>query len=209
MNETIAVTGAGSAAGPPDVAIVNIGVEVLAKSVASATAAAASDIASILESLRGNGLGDGDLSTTSYSINPEYDHREGRRLRGYRVSNLIEARVESLDKLGQIVDAAAQAGSDHTIVNGLRFLHKNPTELAALARSAAFDDARAKAIQLAELAGVGLGPVVSMSEQDHHGGGPPLRAMAREAAMVTSIESGEMDVNVTLHVEFAIGPKWA
>ena len=209
MNETIAVTGAGSAAGPPDLAIVNIGVEVLAKSVASATAAAASDIASILESLRGSGLGDGDLSTTSYSINPEYDHREGRRLRGYRVSNLVEARVESLDELGQIVDAAAQAGSDHTIVNGLRFLHKNPTKLAALARSAAFDDARAKAIQLAELAGVGLGSVVSMSEQDHHGGGPPLRAMAREAAMVTSIESGEMDVDVTLHVEFAIGPKWA
>jgi uncharacterized protein YggE len=182
---------------------------VLANSVAAARAAAASDIASILESLRGSDLGDGDLSTTPYSINPEYDHREGRRLRGYRVSNIVEARVESLDELGQIIDAATQAGSDHTIVNGLRFLHKNPTELAALARSAAFGDARAKAIQLAELAGVGLGPVVSISEQDHHRGGPPLRAMAREAAMVTSIESGELDVNATLHVEFGIGPKWA
>jgi uncharacterized protein YggE len=209
MNETIAVTGSGSAVGPPDLAIVNIGVEVLAKSVAAARAAAASDIASVLESLRRSGIGDGDLSTTSYSINPEYDHREGRRLSGYRVSNIVEARVESLAELGQAIDAAAQAGSDHTIVNGLRFLHKNPTEHAALARSAAVEDARAKAIQLAELAGVGLGPVVSISEQDHHGGGPPLRAMVREAAMVTSIESGELDVNVTLHVEFAIGPKWA
>ena len=146
---------------------------------------------------------------TSYSINPEYDHQEGKRLRGYRVSNVVEAQIENLEELGQILDAAAHAGSDHTIVNGLRFLHKNPTELSAQARSAAFADARAKATQLAELAEVGLGPVVSMSEQGQHGGGPPLRAAVREAAMATSIESGEMDVNVTLHVEFAIGPKWA
>ncbi|MCP4305034.1 MAG: SIMPL domain-containing protein [bacterium] len=209
MKETIAVTGSGSAPGPPDLAIVNIGVDVVAESVAAAQTAAASDIANILASLRRSGIGDRDLSTTSYSINPEYDHHEGRRLRGYRVSSIVEARIENLEELGRIIDAAAEAGSDHTIVNGLRFLHKNPKELAAQARAAAFADARAKATQLAELAAVGLGPVVSMSEQEQHGGGPPMRAMARDTAMVTSIESGELDVTVTLQIEFGIGPKWA
>lgn len=208
MNETIAVTGTGSAAGPPDIALVNIGVEVLAGSVAEARATAAADIAAVLESLRGSGLTDSDLTTASYSINPEYDHREGRRLRGYRVSNMIEAQVRDLDDLGAIIDAAAQAGTDNTIVNGLRFVHENDIDLAATARTAAWEDARVKATQLADLAGVGLGPVVSMSEQRHGGGMPPMRAMAREAAMVTSIEPGELGVLVTIDVEFGIGPKW-
>ena len=208
MNETIAVSGVGSASGPPDLAVVNIGVEVMALSVAEARSIAAADIGNVLESLRGNGLDDADLTTSSYSINPEYDHRDGRRLRGYRVSNVIEARVDQLDELGSIIDAAAQAGSDNTIVNGLRFLHKDDANLAVTARAAAWQDARDKAQQLADLAGVGLGPVVAMSEQGHQGGMPPIRAMAREAAMVTSIEAGELGVTVTLHVEFGIGPKF-
>ncbi len=207
MNETIAVTGTGSAAGRPDIAMVNIGVEVLARSVAEARAAAAADIGAVLESLRGSGLTDRELTTASYSINPEYDHRDGRRLRGYRVSNMIEAQVRDLDDLGAIIDAAAQAGSDNTIVNGLRFVHEDDADLAATARAAAWEDARAKAIQLADLAGVGLGPVVSMSEQGR-GGMPPMRAMAREEAMATSIEAGELGVSVTVYVEFGIGPKW-
>lgn len=208
MNETIAVSGVGSASGPPDRAVVNIGVEVMARSVAEARSTAAADIGNVLESLRGNGLDDADLSTSSYSINPEYDHRDGRRLRGYRVSNVIEARVDQLDELGSIIDAAAQAGSDNTIVNGLRFLHQDDANLAATARAAAWQDARDKAEQLADLAGVGLGPVVAMSEMSQQGGMPPMRAMAREAAMVTSIEAGELGVTVTLQVEFGIGPKF-
>lgn len=208
MNETIAVSGSGSASGPPDVAIVNIGVEVMARSVGEARAVAAADIGHILDSLRSNGLDDGDISTSSYSINPEYDHREGRRLRGYRVSNIIEARVAQLEELGAIIDAAAAAGSDNTVVNGLAFLHKSDAGLGTIARAAAWADARSKAEQLAELAGVGLGPVVAMNEQGHHGGMSPMQDMAREASIDTSIESGELGVTVTLHVEFSIGPKF-
>ena len=209
MNETIAVSGSGSASGPPDTAVVNIGVEVLARSVAEARAVAASDIGGIISSLRKSGLHDADLSTTSYSIQPEYDHRDGRRLRGYRVSTMVEARVHNLDDLGKIIDDAAHAGSDHTIVHGLRFEHGDNTDLAAAARATAWEDAHSKATQLADLAGVSLGPVVAMSEQGHQGGMPPMRAMAREAAMVTAIESGELGVTVSLQIEFGIGPKWS
>ncbi len=205
MNHTISVTGNGSAAATPSLAIVDIGVEVLAKSVVAARSAAAADMGAVIESLRSNGLGDSDLVTTSYSINPEYDHRDGRRLRGYRVANMVEARIKALDSIGEIIDAAAGAGSEHAVVRGLRFVHEDESGLAATARASAWADAQAKAEQLAELAGVELGRVVAMSEQRGHGGGPPMRAMAMESAMGAPIEAGELASIVAIHVEFAIG----
>ncbi len=207
MNQTIAVTGTGSAAATPDLAVVDIGVDVLARSVVAARAAAATDMGAVIDSLRSSGIGDANLATTAYSINPEYDHRDGRRLRGYRVSNMVEAKIEDLDSLGEIIDAAAAAGSEHVVVRGQRFAHKDESDLAGRARTAAWADAKAKADQHAELGGMVRGPVVSVSEQSGFGGGPPMRAMAMEAGMSTPMQAGELAVSVSIYVEFAIEPQ--
>ena len=206
MNNTIAVSGTGSAAAAPDLAIVEIGVDVLARSVAAARSAAATEMGAVVASLRNSGLQDADISTTSYNIHPEYDHRERRRLRGYRVSNMVEARIKDMDSVGETIDdAAAAAGSDHVVVQGLRFAHQDESALAADARTAAWADASAKAEQLAELAGVPLGSVVAVAEHRSHGGGPPMRARAMEAAMAAPIEPGQLGVTISIEAEFSIG----
>ncbi len=202
MNHTVAVTGAGSASAAPDLVIVDIGVEVQATSVAAARSASSAEMSAVIASLRQSGLEDADLTTTAYTINPEYDHRDGRRLRGYRVANMVEARIKEIEAVGEIIDAAA--GADHAVVRGLRFAHQDESGLATRARAAAWEDAKTKADQLAGLAGVELGPVVAMAEHRSHGGGPPLRAMAMEAAVAPPIESGELAVNVTIEVEFSL-----
>ena len=204
MRQTIAVTGIGVAAAAPDVALVEIGIDVMAKSVAAARDAAATGMQRIVDSLRSSGLRDADMTTTSYAVHPEYDHREGRRLRGYRVSNTVEARITELDSVGEIIDAAAAAGGDHVTVRGLRFSHSDDTALMATARVAAWSDAEAKAAQLAELAGVTLGRVVAMTEHRVPGGPSPMRAMAMESAAAPPIEGGELGVSVSIDVEFAI-----
>ncbi|MDJ0954541.1 MAG: SIMPL domain-containing protein [Acidimicrobiia bacterium] len=209
MSHTIAVTGTGVAAAAPDVAIVEIGIDVMAKSVSAARRAAATGMAAIIDSLRGNGLRDADMTTTSYAIHPEYDHRDGRRLRGYRVSNAVEARIADLDSVGEVLDAATVAGGDHVTVRGLRFSHSDDAALMAIARSAAWFDAERKAAQLAELAGVTLGGVVAMTEYRSHNGPAPMRAMAVEATAATPIETGERGATVTIDVEFAISTEAA
>jgi uncharacterized protein YggE len=118
MTETISVTGTGTATRPPDIATLSLGVEVTAASVAVARATAANGAAAVIGSLRSNGIEGRDLTTSAYTISPEYDHREGRRLRGYRVSNTLEAVVRDLSSIGSVVDAAAEAGSDSTVVHG-------------------------------------------------------------------------------------------
>ncbi len=202
MNQTIAVNGVGTAAAPPELAIVQIGVDVIARTVAGARATAATGMAGIIDALRTGGLQDGDLTTTSYEIHPEYDHREGRRLRGFRVANTVEARISALDRLGEIIDSATEAGSDHAVVRGLRFAHDDDKSLASQARNAAWADAEAKATQLAELAGVSLGPVTAIAERSAHPS--PMRAMAMEAVAAPPMEPGDLALTVSIDVEFAI-----
>jgi uncharacterized protein YggE len=204
VNQTIAVSGTGAASAPPDLAIVDLGVEVVAGSVAAARAAAATAMEAVLASLREHGVSDAGLTTTSYTIRPEYDHQDRRRLRGYRVINLVEASIADLEGLGDIIDSATISGGEHSVVHGLRFAHQDPTALAAEARARAWESAKAKAQQLAELAGIGLGGVVAISEKDRLGGDPsPFRALAAVEA-AAPIEAGELTVTITVQVEFEI-----
>ena len=202
MTNTITVTGVGTARGVPNLARVNIGVEVLGRSVADVRAAAAADTEAVLNTLRSHGIVAGDMNTTGYSIRPEYDHREGRRLRGYRVTNTVEVRIRDLATVGEKIDAAAAAGSDNIVVHGLSFIHDDPTDLDRAARAAAWDDARRRARQLAELAGHRLSHAVTITEETYTT--PlPVRAMVSEAAAATPFEPGEAAVTVTIRVEFA------
>ena len=203
----ISVTGNGSAAAPPDVAIVAVGVEVMARSVAAARIQAATDGAAVIEALRSGGVGARDMTTTAFSINPEYDHRNGRQLRGYRITNSVEARVRDLDSLGQLLDSVAAAGGDNTVINGIRFVHEDSTALDAAARSEAWQDARRKATQLAELAGLELGDPTSVNEQSHPSPMPSMRQAVLESAATSPIETGELGVAVTITVGFAIAAR--
>jgi uncharacterized protein YggE len=203
MTNSITVTGVGAASGVPDQAQVTIGVEIIGRSVADARAAVAADTDAVLNALRAHGIADGDMNTIGYSIRPEYDHREGRRLRGYRVTNTLDVRIRDLATVGETIDAAAAAGSDSIVVNSLSFTQADPTDLDRVARAAAWDDARRRARQLAELAGHRLSHAINITEESH----PtplPVRAMITEAAAAaTPIEPGEATVTITIRVEFA------
>jgi hypothetical protein len=158
----------------------------------------------VIAALTEHGIEGSNLKTSAYGIHPEYDHRDGRRLRGYRITNTLEAVVRDLSSVGSIVDAAAAAAADSTVVHGLSFGFEDSKTLEAEARRAAWDDALRRAQQLAELAAVGLGQATSIVEQTYAAPQPAMRAMAMEAAVQTPIEPGESTVTVTINVEFAI-----
>lgn len=203
MNQ-IAVSGSGSAAAPPDVVAVSVGVDIVAGSVAEARAKAATDASDIMSTLHSHGVEPGDVVTSSLSIHPDYDHREGRRLRGYRVTNTIDVTLHDLERVGPLIDAVA-AISDSIVVNGVHFSHSDQAALESRAREAAWADARRKADELAALSGSTLGSVAGITEQAHAGSPVPMRAMAREAAGVaTPIVGGELAVSVTIDVQFSI-----
>ncbi|HEX6659796.1 MAG TPA: SIMPL domain-containing protein [Ilumatobacter sp.] len=204
----ITVTGVGTVLGRPDTMTVTIGVNVVRPTVSEATAEATASATALFDALQAAGVAEEDIQTQNYSIWPQYRYVEGQvpELTGYQVSNTVLAKIRDVDAAGTVIDAAVAAGGDNSVVQGIGFSVEDDTERLAEARAKAFADARAKAEQLAELAGVELGGVLRMAET--LGEQSPLFAAesaGADTASRTPIQPGEVTSEVRVDIVFAIG----
>lgn len=203
---SITVTGEGEASGAPDQAEVSAGVQILADTVIEATRENQSIIEKIMEALDEQGIPPEKIQTSNYSIWAEQDYQEPRqnRISGYRVSNVVNVKIDDIDKIGDVLAAVTNAGANS--IHGIQFGVKDTKALEQQAREAAMADARARAEALARLAGVELGEVLSISTS--YSGGPPRPMMSRSydmaEAAAPSISPGQQSLSVQIHATFAI-----
>lgn len=203
----IFVSGIGEVTGTPDTLSLDLGVSVLADTVSEATAQAAERADALIEALIAGGVAREDIATTNYSIFPEYDYRgQEERLLGYRVNNTVQAKIRDISAAGDLIDQAVAAAGDTATVHGLSFSIEDDAELVEAARAAAWEDARAKAEQLATLAGQTLGKVLAIDETITRVPPPiPYEEAGRDfAAADTPIEPGTEAVEIVLQVDFAL-----
>jgi uncharacterized protein YggE len=121
----------------------------------------------------------------------------------YNATNNVEVTIRNLDTAGKVLSAATSAGANQ--LYGLRFEIEDPSPLQAEARQKAVADARSRAERLAQLAGVKLGPAVSISEADGGGGGPvPMFAMAKMADASAPVERGELTVTSNVQIVYSL-----
>lgn len=204
----ITVTGIGEVLGEPDTLTFTIGVQLTRDTVSDALDDAATKAEAVIDTLADEGVDPDDIQTANFSIYPEYDWSErGRRLLGYSVSNTVLATVRNVDTAGDVLDAAVRAGGDDTVVQGIGFSIEDDAERLEAARVRAWADAEAKAVQLADLAGVGLGAATRVSEGVH--GSSPFDVsgsadMVFEDAARTPFEPGQVTTRVVLTVVFAV-----
>jgi len=202
----INVTGEGKVSGAPDIAVLTLGVSALAPSVKDARDQAASAMNGVVDSIKGNGVDAKDIQSTQFSIQPEYNYRDNNQeLSGYRVTNIVTAKVRNIDNTSKIIDDAVAAGGDLTQVQSIDFTIDDPSKLQDEARGEAVKDAQTKAGRLADLAGVKLGKPISISES---GVAPPMPSrealLGGAASDVSPIEPGEMEVTLDVQVLYAI-----
>lgn len=119
----------------------------------------------------------------------------------YTATNSVEVTIRNLDTAGKVLSAATGAGANQ--LYGIRFEIEDPSALQAEARKKAVEDARARAERLAQLAGVKLGPAVSITELDGGGGPVPMFAMAKMDS-AAPVERGELTVTSTVQIVFAL-----
>jgi uncharacterized protein YggE len=202
----VSVTGMAEVTGTPDTVELSLGVSVLGGTVDEAAATAAEKAQALIDSLTSNGVADEDIMTADYTIYPEYDYSSNQeRLVGYRVNNTVNAKIRDIDTTGTVIDGAVTAGGNEVTVSGLSFSIEDNDELVAAAREVAWNDALAKASQLAELSGQDLGRATSITETVSM---PPMPIPYAEAAAadraVTPIEPGTSAVTITLQVQFGL-----
>ncbi len=212
VSRGITVVGMGKASGAPDVANVQIGVETQAASVQQAVTDNKTKMADLLATLKGLSIADKDVQTTNYSVYTERQPAQGpdggKGAQGtaiYHVTNQVNVTVRDVTKLGDVLDKAVAAGANN--IYGVNFSVADTTKLQGDARAKAMADAKTRAENLAQLAGVTLGDVVSVSEVIGSSG--PMFDSARPAAMGmggggTPVQPGELEVNMSLQVTYAI-----
>jgi len=199
----ITVTGTGVAYGTPDLAILELGVTVVGPDVRTALADADSVMSAVRDALLAAGVEQDDVRTVGLNVwRDERTNENGEvTLERYQVNHSYQVRVDDVSAVGVVLAAAVDAGANS--IGGITFTIKDPEALAAEARALAMADAAATADQLAELAGVTLGRVTSIEEGGSGAiGGHPAGARF-EAAALSSVESGQLAVSVTLSVTYA------
>lgn len=205
----ITVVGQGEAAGPPDLATINAGVQTLAPTVVESSRENQAIIERIMQALDKEGVAAIDIQTADYSVWPEQQHDPRGSgeitITGYRVNNTVRITVRDIDRLGKILAAVTDAGAN--AIHGIGFSVEDSAALEAQARSAAMADARARAEALAELAGVRLGKVLKISMSP--GGGYPVPFMGgrmdmAQSASVPGISTGQLSITVQVQVSYEI-----
>lgn len=174
LPRNINVSGIGVVNAQPNMAIVSLGVETQAEEASAALAQNNEQMQALIDTLREAGIAEEEIQTQTVRLQPQYaqapdpnqpqasDRPTTPEIIGYVATNTVEVRVRDLSMVGELLDAAVQAGGNQ--IQGIRFDLSDPTAALDQAREVAWQDACHKAEQLATLADAALGPVLTISE---------------------------------------------
>lgn len=158
------VTGTGEVSLVPDIASVNIGVHTEADQVSDAlnnNTAQANEISDVLQSM---GVEKKDVQTSNFNVYPanHYDPMTGQMMDTYFVvDNTVTVIVRDLSKLGEVLTAVVNAGANN--INGINFDVEDREAAVIQARELAIQNAKAKAQEIADAAGVELGNLLNIN----------------------------------------------
>jgi uncharacterized protein len=192
--------------GKPDVADVGAGVTTDAPTAVEAMRLNAQAMDSVIAKIRALGVDPDDIQTTGINLGAQYDYDQQRQrqvFRGYRASNRVNVTLRDIKRVGPVLDALVVAGA--TDLSGPDFSIDDDEPQRSQARKAAFDKARAQAVQYAQWGGYTGVRLLSVSEAVNPGRPIPMDGMVRAQAMeakATPIEPGLVGTAVTVNVTY-------
>jgi uncharacterized protein YggE len=204
----IMVSGEGEATIAPDIAILSLSVMREAKSARAALDANNDAMAAVIAAMKASGIADRDLQTTGMQITPRYNYPQNNddnqqpELVAYQVTNTVSVRVRDIDKTGEILDKAVTLGVNQG--GGITFTNDDPSAVITEARKKAVADAVAKAKTLAEAAGVSVGKVLKITDQNIAPRPMPMNAKAFAARDSVPVQPGENSYHVHVNITFEI-----
>lgn len=195
----------------PDIAYVTIGVHTQASDVSQAVSQNADQVASVMEALAALGVAQEDMQTSNFNLytGDTYDPATGLPSgeKTYTVDNNVNVTVRDLANMGSLLDEAISAGANS--IWGVTFDVDDKEAAQTQARDMAMQNAVSEAQGLAQVAGVSLGNVLSISYVQGSSYYPPYYGMgmggggAAEAAS-TSIVPGLITVSADVNVTYAL-----
>ena len=201
----ITITGTGTVAVAPDMAMVTLGVRSQAETAGMALTDNSTQMAAVFSALKAAQIKARDIQTSQLNLNPVWGRsadNAGRKIDGYEASNQVTVRVRQLDSLGTVLDQLATAGVNS--IQSVSFSVDKPKPHLDDARLQAVRDAQDKADQYANAAGVKLGPIQSIREAGVASPRPMARMGAQAMSADVPIAGGEVGLSAQVTIEFLI-----
>lgn len=203
MDKTITVVGTGVSYAAPDSAVVSGEMMGTFPDYAGAVKASAGALTSLRKAIGDAGFDMDDLKTTRFSVDTVYRNTSSgaAEFAGYRfyhgISITIEADGESLGKLLQ-----AMISCDGAPEFRVSYEVSDPSEALKQARAVAVKDAKHKARELAAVAEVKLGDIVSISYPS--GEGMPVPRARCMAAMAVDAVPKDVEFHESVTIQWQI-----
>lgn len=209
---TIAVSGMAEQEVAPDMAYIDVGINVRADDAETARTQEAQIASQIRRALLGLAITDNDLQNTSYYLYQEYkvDRNGVRTADKYVLDSSIKVTVKDLDKLSQVIDNVVEAGATNTSNITYALSTQNIIQRQLLAT--AVENARDKAAVVANAGSRTLGNMLSADINSFDGGtivaygANKLRSTTNlaEDGVATKLSPGKIKLNARVQVVFSL-----
>ena len=218
VEPTLSVRGEATVKAQADQVEIRIGVQTSAKTAKNALQENSRLMNEVRKQLAREGLEQIEFKTGSFSIHPQWSQRPRQASQdwkamivGYVASNHLEVETSKLEKIGEWINAATEAGANN--IGQLRFSLQDPDSFRNQAIKLATQKARGYAMAAAEAADVRL---VSISAVQVDGASvqPVLRQrsgmmeMAKlqmsDGAMAPQVTAGEIEVRANVSLSYKV-----
>lgn len=201
----ITMTGSASVAAVPDLMSISLTVEARHDRAQDAYVLAAQRSSQVVAALSASAPR-AKLSTTGIGLRSRTSWRnEENVVIGYEADSTLQLSQLELAQVSEVLSAAVAAGGDGLRIDSVSAEVSDPTTAQDQAREFAYANARAKAEQLATLAGCSLGRTLSIKENQAGSPTPIIRVKATTmAASSMPIIAGEQEQSVHLEVSWEL-----
>ena len=222
VSATVSTSGTATTKVQPDKFSVTVGVETNGTTAQEAADKNAELSAQVIAALRGLGIAEADISTSSYSVYPVYGNKPaaeacimiyppppeclpGTEITGYRASNSVTVTLDADGDVdaGQVIDTAIEAGAN-TVQGAYFFLsQERQMEVQEGLISQAIENARQRATLAAGAVGMGIDRVKSISLGDVY-----FPVFAKDLSVAqeggTQILPGQQEVTMNVNVVYTM-----
>lgn len=209
---TIAVSGMAEQEVAPDMAYIDVGINVRADDAETARTQEAQIASQIRRALLGLAITDNDLQNTSYYLYQEYkvDRSGVRTADKYVLDSSIKVTVKDLDKLSQVIDNVVEAGA--TNISNITYGLSTQNIIQRHLLATAVENARDKAAVVANAGSRTLGNMLSADINSFDGGtivaygANKLRSTTNlaEDGVATKLSPGKIKLNARVQVVFSL-----
>ena len=182
----------------PDTAILTISVVTQARRAIDAQQENATKTDAVIQALKTAAGTGAEVKTSGYSVQPQRMYRENQppTITGYEARNTVTVTLNDLKKVGTVIDAASQAGSND--IAGIAFTLREDRPARDRALLQATQEAMSKAEVIARALGRKVTRIIEVQEEGFIRPPQPVYQaeafMAKRDSVATPIEVGSLDI---------------